>query len=200
MIPNELATTANCSSCAGGGDVVMLDRRPRHSDNPSVTTSDRFAVDSQFRSRLVARIENDFEFCARVSAEIEGPDRTSIAERILDQALGFLAVVADSPGVSYSPSPLVDIGWHNFILYTREYAEWCTNAAGRFIHHTPFDEVGHEHAGQSGHTVRALRDAGWPVDDELWTDATISSCNRNPHGTKTPDSDTTALRLLRSVR
>jgi len=27
--------------------------------------------------------------------------------------------------------------WHNFILFTREYIEFCEHIAGRYIHHTP---------------------------------------------------------------
>ncbi|HSE73784.1 MAG TPA: hypothetical protein VLB05_04670 [Dongiaceae bacterium] len=35
------------------------------------------------------------------------------------------------------PSQIVDNLWHEFILYTREYQEFCTAAFGRFMHHTP---------------------------------------------------------------
>lgn len=27
--------------------------------------------------------------------------------------------------------------WHNFILFTREYAAFCTKYFGRFVHHQP---------------------------------------------------------------
>lgn len=35
------------------------------------------------------------------------------------------------------PSQSVDDLWHEFILNTREYAEFCKQAFGRFMHHTP---------------------------------------------------------------
>lgn len=35
------------------------------------------------------------------------------------------------------PSKLVDTAWHEFILRTREYKEFCDNAFGNFLHHTP---------------------------------------------------------------
>ena len=35
------------------------------------------------------------------------------------------------------PSKLVDTAWHEFILRTREYQEFCDNAFGKFLHHTP---------------------------------------------------------------
>jgi hypothetical protein len=34
-------------------------------------------------------------------------------------------------------SPTVDQAWHEFILFTREYAAFCHRAFGEFIHHVP---------------------------------------------------------------
>ncbi|MDQ3581815.1 MAG: hypothetical protein M3495_09475 [Pseudomonadota bacterium] len=39
------------------------------------------------------------------------------------------------------PSQIVDEAWHEFILCTREYAEFCQRAFGRFLHHTPAESV-----------------------------------------------------------
>lgn len=36
-----------------------------------------------------------------------------------------------------APSPIVDEPWHTFILFTREYAAYCDELAGRMIHHAP---------------------------------------------------------------
>ena len=35
------------------------------------------------------------------------------------------------------PSKLVDLAWHEFILCTREYHEFCEHAFGKYLHHTP---------------------------------------------------------------
>jgi hypothetical protein len=35
------------------------------------------------------------------------------------------------------PSQIADDLWHEFILYTREYKEFCDRAFGSFLHHTP---------------------------------------------------------------
>jgi|SRR5688572_15260138 len=35
------------------------------------------------------------------------------------------------------PSQIVDDLWHEFILYTRDYKEFCAEAFGRFMHHAP---------------------------------------------------------------
>jgi hypothetical protein len=35
------------------------------------------------------------------------------------------------------PSKVVDFAWHEFILFTREYDDFCQKAFGKFLHHTP---------------------------------------------------------------
>lgn len=35
------------------------------------------------------------------------------------------------------PSKIVDEAWHEFILFTKDYAEFCKKALGKFLHHTP---------------------------------------------------------------
>jgi hypothetical protein len=121
-------------------------------------------VDDQLWKRLVNRIVNEKQL-----------DR-QLSERIMDQALGFLQLCAIEPDGVYSPSPLVDIGWHTFILYTREYAEFCNRLAGFFIHHAP---TGDESEGSSrGHgleTVSAMRARGISLDSDLW--ATGAECS-----------------------
>lgn len=66
-----------------------------------------------------------------------------------------------------SPSPQVDVGWHAFVLHTRDYMEFCTRVAGRFIHHTP--TAGAEEPGASAAaTLEALRRTAMAVDWSLW--------------------------------
>ncbi|MFI6797220.1 glycine-rich domain-containing protein [Streptosporangium canum] len=78
---------------------------------------------------------------AAVSSSDRGSARGSgLAEQIMKQALSFLAACAARPYARLAPSELVDIGWHTFILYTREYAEFCEQVAGRFINHAPDDD------------------------------------------------------------
>ena len=40
------------------------------------------------------------------------------------------------------PSKVVDAMWHEFILHTHGYANWCELALGRFLHHTPAEALG----------------------------------------------------------
>lgn len=39
------------------------------------------------------------------------------------------------------PSQVVDDAWHEFILFTRHYDEFCRAAFGRFLHHTPAEAM-----------------------------------------------------------
>lgn len=39
------------------------------------------------------------------------------------------------------PSQVVDIAWHEFILFTRDYQTFCQRALGRFLHHTPTEAM-----------------------------------------------------------
>jgi hypothetical protein len=52
----------------------------------------------------------------------------------------YLIHTSDKESVAM-PSQAVDVAWHEFILFTREYASFCSKAFGRFIHHTPAEAM-----------------------------------------------------------
>jgi hypothetical protein len=73
------------------------------------------------------------------------------------------------------PSQAVDELWHEFILYTRDYEQFCKRAFGRFMHHTPAAAMGPYAARR---TADGLRRAWWFA----WKDEDI-----NPkHATRLP--------------
>ncbi|HRD93505.1 hypothetical protein [Accumulibacter sp.] len=39
------------------------------------------------------------------------------------------------------PSQVVDDAWHEFILFTRQYQQFCARGLGRFVHHTPAEAM-----------------------------------------------------------
>jgi hypothetical protein len=49
----------------------------------------------------------------------------------------FRAYLSGGRAYVAMPSQVVDDLWHEFILYTRAYEEFCDKAFGRFLHHTP---------------------------------------------------------------
>nr|WP_184905286.1 hypothetical protein [Amycolatopsis umgeniensis] len=104
----------------------------------------------------------------RIAKEHDMP--REFAVRIMDQALAFLRACGESDRAPLGPSELVDIGWHTFILYTRDYASFCERVAGRFIHHTPNDDGEGEKDPEEliARTTEAIRSLGFAVDDDLW--------------------------------
>src|SRR5580698_10382462 len=104
----------------------------------------------------------------RISNRIAKEEGKPIVEarKILDGALGFLFLCAKKEG-NFSPSPEVDIGWHAFLMYTMDYAEFCERVAGYFIHHCPTDEEGVERV-KSPDTTMAFVEMGIAFHPEQW--------------------------------
>lgn len=48
------------------------------------------------------------------------------------------------------PSQAVDVAWHEFILFTRLYKEFCRKALGRFLHHVPAEAMSSPETAQKG--------------------------------------------------
>ena len=49
----------------------------------------------------------------------------------------FLAHLLSGRKFVAMPSQVADDLWHEFMLYSRAYKEFCDTAFGRFLHHTP---------------------------------------------------------------
>jgi hypothetical protein len=75
-----------------------------------------------------------FERLARKHPSLARKDHELVA-RGLRQF--FLAYLRSGRRYVSMPSQVADDLWHEFILYTREYATFCRGAFGRFLHHTP---------------------------------------------------------------
>jgi hypothetical protein len=64
--------------------------------------------------------------------------RKATAARWLHETMKFLDLCASS-SQELVPSRRVDHAWHEFLLHTRDYEQWCHDRYRRFIHHTPMD-------------------------------------------------------------
>ena len=56
-------------------------------------------------------------------------------------------------GINHSigmPSKVVDVAWHEFILFTREYKQFCDDAFGRFLHHRPAESMDDDYSAHKG--------------------------------------------------
>ncbi|NRR30173.1 hypothetical protein HSX11_08220 [Oxalobacteraceae bacterium] len=67
------------------------------------------------------------------------PDLTLKDCQLVAQGLRqfFLAHLKSGRKFVSMPSLVADDLWHEFILYTRNYQQFCQQAFGRFLHHTP---------------------------------------------------------------
>jgi hypothetical protein len=105
------------------------------------------------------------------------------AERVMEQTLIFLRASAENPALSLSPTTAVDPGWHTFILHTEDYAAWCQDVAGFFIHHRPVCNEDIMSGTALSRTVPAMQATGYEVDMELWTvaDGKCHQCHATCH-------------------
>lgn len=71
----------------------------------------------------------------------------------------FLAHLKSGRRYVSMPSQVVDDLWHEFILHTRNYEEFCRRAFGRFLHHTPAAVLGNS----GSKTNAGLRRCWWHV-------------------------------------
>ena len=58
------------------------------------------------------------------------------ALQLFEDTKMFLFLCATHP-VGLGPTAKLDDGWHTFILFTREYRDFCIRYLGKFIHHNP---------------------------------------------------------------
>ncbi|CDR10219.1 glycine-rich domain-containing protein [Streptomyces iranensis] len=150
-------------------------------ERPLGTAADpRSLLNADLLGRLAARIVKDHDIAL------------PLAERIAAQTAAFLAVCANNTSQPLTPSKAIDIGWHTFILHTRDYADFCQHVAGHFIHHVPTDPEEGEHgtaAAARQRTLDAIATAGYAVDTDLWPEAADCSqchagCSDSPNSGK----------------
>jgi hypothetical protein len=135
----------------------------------------RSLVEPELFHRLVQRVAEEHD------------QDLNMAARIMDQALAFLGTSATHQGRPLAPSDIVDPGWHEFILHTVDYARFCEQIAGRFLHHVPTDPDDPNATGEAAHdtltrTVDAIAAAGFYVDGDLWPTAHHVECSQCHQG------------------
>jgi hypothetical protein len=120
----------------------------------------------------------------RLRLQLAAEHGTAVAEadRIITDTISFLTVCATNPHQQFRPSRQVDLGWHQFILNTHDYAEFCDRVAGRFIHHVPDEFAPPERRATTdvlAPTVEAIKAAGLPFHPELWAtgEGSCSQCH-----------------------
>lgn len=108
------------------------------------------------------------------------------ARGIFDDTKRFL-FLATAGQKGLRPTKVIDEGWHAFVLHTKDYAEFCKQFLGRFIHHQP-DTIGMKSEAKTEGFDETLRLAKSVFGDDLgrnWTgrmgdcqcQAEISDCS-----------------------
>jgi len=91
--------------------------------------------------------------------QLSGKD-VDLVERGLRQF--FMACNRGNGQFVAMPSRVVDAMWHEFILHTKAYRDWCLLALGHFLHHTPAEALG----GQARRNDGLRRAWFWCCKDE----------------------------------
>lgn len=107
------------------------------------------------------------------------------AKLLLTETLKFLYLIAKYKQ-SLSPSIIVDLTWHEFILYTRLYHDFCMDKFGRFIHHTPGGDASENQRKFLKTLHYYILNFGEPpqeiwgeIAQKEWLESQCGSCNSN---------------------
>ncbi len=84
-------------------------------------------------TRDVKKYRNS-EVVLRIKEKVGCSDQE--AEQLFEEMKQYLSFCAESQ-VRTSPTKKIDIAWHEFILFTKDYAKFCRSHFGHFIHHVP---------------------------------------------------------------
>jgi hypothetical protein len=95
------------------------------------------------------------------------------AEQVFSGFKQFMVVCAVKPGPKITSEP-IDRMWHCFLLFTKDYKEFCDNYLGRFINHEPFEQA----APDTYLETRAFaKDFFGDIDERLWPVEAKSDCS-----------------------
>lgn len=98
------------------------------------------------------------------------------AERLFNEILKYLYVCrqARKARIPVAPSLVLDDGWHNFVLFTKEYARFCEGYVGEFIHHIPdMGKPDPKRYAVSRQMAESLLDY---LDPTIWPESGMANC------------------------
>jgi hypothetical protein len=97
-------------------------------------------IDPAHIARLRAAEQADLSRVARVLTATRTQhvlaEEVDTVVRDLKRFLSLNLLVPD-PDFEFVPSFKIDLAWHEFILHTRDYTDFCDALVGRYVHHTP---------------------------------------------------------------
>jgi hypothetical protein len=106
-----------------------------------------------------------------------GVSRTD-AELRFEGLKQFMLVAAMLPGRKVT-SPDIDAMWHTFLLFTKDYRQFCTDYLGMFIEHEPFETAApwaYDRTREKAITLFGT------LDDTLWPKMAKADCSSGCEG------------------
>jgi hypothetical protein len=102
--------------------------------SPSTATS------VETTSRAIEALDYEFPQIIRRYQDKLGLDEAA-ARLLWEDTKKFLYLAGTNPGTRMSPTEALDDGWHEFLMYTKQYTGFCQTYFGRFLHHVPDDPM-----------------------------------------------------------
>lgn len=109
-----------------------------------------------------------------------------LAERIVREAIKFVATCGRYRDRGMAPSRVVDEGWHALILHTRAYTELCEQVGGPVHHYPERPDPTRFNGAVIQFTTSMMEQAGYPADPRLWGDpvsgeiVVAATCQHSP--------------------
>ena len=100
----------------------------------------RFIENYRFSPALLKRVQQEHDY-------LRDEDMVKVARATKDY---FLICHMAKGKMVAMPSEIVDVLWHHFILFTREYESFCKQGLGRFLHHVPTEVMQSKTQAQEG--------------------------------------------------
>ncbi len=108
----------------------------------------------RWRQRARVRFLAEFRFPAGLARKVRAryPHLTEAqADMVVRELRTFFQAALAAQGRMVSmPSQAVDVAWHEFILFTQGYRQFCRQALGRFLDHTPAEYMATPRSAQIG--------------------------------------------------
>lgn len=103
-----------------------------------------------------------------------------MAHSIFEDTLRFL-YLASKTKQALVPTKSIDIGWHAFLMFTRDYQEFCKNHLGQFVHHCPVtSETSTPKVDMAAHTFELARREFGTELSEHWNYVDIHAADCSP--------------------
>ncbi len=99
-----------------------------------------FIKSYQFPQAILERVKEKHNY-------LSDKDMLKVAQATKDYF--YICNLAKGKMVSM-PSEIVDVLWHEFILFTRAYEDFCKKGLGRFLHHIPTEAMKSKTVAQEG--------------------------------------------------